>query len=80
MNQNTITAIRRFFQETPILQGEPTASIEVEQVEAQLDTTFNSDYKQFIILFGGSMLGTRPIYGINNSEVMENKTVVDLTL
>ena len=80
MNQDTINALREFFQENPILQGQPATPTEVEQAEVQLNANFNSDYKQFIILFGGSMVGTYPVYGITNSEVMEDRTVIDLTI
>lgn len=79
MTENTIEKLDKFFQANELLQGTPLTEIELTQAEQELNVIFDPDYKQFLRLFGGSMLGHLPIYGLHNAEVMENKSVVQLS-
>ena len=80
MNRITIEKLEQFFQDNELLRGIPSDEAEVEAAEQQLAVSFNVDYKQFIHLFGGSMLVYVPIYGLQNSEVMESSSVVEVSL
>jgi len=79
MNVNTIEKLEQFFQINELLRGIPSTELELLEAEQSLNVSFNPDYKQFIQLFGGSMLGYVPIYGLCNAEVMEDKSVVELS-
>lgn len=80
MKNDTINILDSFFQETPILRGQPTEIYDIERAELELNVKFDSDYKEFISFYGGSIVGNLPIYGFKNSEVMEDRSVTDVTL
>lgn len=55
------------------------ASIEeIEGAQSKLGVIFDPDYINFVRAFGGSFVGV-PIYGFNNSKMLESLSVVELT-
>lgn len=59
-------------------RGSPAESGAIEAAQARLGVVFDSSYVEFLKKFGGSFVGV-PVYGFNNSRMLEASTVVDLT-
>jgi hypothetical protein len=81
MEEVLIVAIRTFFvkEENAIFSGNPVEEKVLAEAENTLGLSFDKDYKQFIINFGGSFIGI-PVYGFNNSIMLSSESVVDLTV
>ncbi|MCD9586009.1 SMI1/KNR4 family protein [Tenacibaculum maritimum] len=82
MDENLINKIKNYlktpFDEELNLLGKPASDQEIIKAEKELNVKFNSDFKQFIKIFGGTSIGV-DIYAFNNNEMMSNDTVIDLT-
>jgi hypothetical protein len=77
MKQELIKRITNYLG-IPVEENKATDK-EISEAEKKLKIKFNEDYKEFIKLFGGCYVGVC-IYAFKNSDELENKTVVDLTL
>lgn len=80
MKENTIVKVDEFFRTNTFATGRPSTVKEISEAETELNLKFDEDYKFFLINYGGSMLGATEIYGFHNSEMMDEVTVVDMTL
>jgi len=70
------------YEKSPITRARsvPTAS-EVTDANQQVSVAFHEDYKQFVLRYGGGMVGPYPLFGLRPVEVMDHKhwSVVDIT-
>lgn len=57
---------------------QPLMADELTDLEAQLKMPLNTQHKDFLLRFGGCFCGVS-IYGNKNSELLEEKSIVDLT-
>lgn len=80
MNRELYNRINIFFskKENEIFKGNPVSDEEIDEAQKELHVKFSEEYIDFLKKFGGSYVGV-PIYGFNNSEMLSNQTVVDLT-
>ena len=62
-----------------VFRATPADNDEILMAEKQLSLKFNADYKEFILRYGGAYVGIA-IYAFKNSQMLENSSVVDLTL
>jgi len=79
MNKSTINQINDFFKKNPIAKGTPSTHVEIDSAELELNIKFDNDYKFFLLNYGGCMICEKEIYGFQNSELMGDDNVVDLT-
>ncbi|MBA3707846.1 MAG: SMI1/KNR4 family protein [Planctomycetes bacterium] len=83
MRPSTIAAITSSLEKLPNCRSEAvTNEGEISNAEKQLGVTFSPDYKQFLNIFGGAVVGRRLIYGLRLAEYMHgNKdfTVIGAT-
>jgi len=79
MKESTIKKIDEFFEKNPIAKGIPTSENEIREAENELGIKFDSDYIFFQLRYGGSMIGAKEIYGFQNSELMGEDNIVELT-
>ncbi len=61
-----------------LFRGRGCSLADIARAQDALGVLFHEDYKAFVMTFGGSFVGA-PIYGFNNSSLLESSTVVDLT-
>jgi hypothetical protein len=80
MRPETIRRLDELFAAAPVLVAGPGVS-EEEILEAERDvgTPFDPDYKEFVLRYGGAMVGSLPVLGLRHAEVMGAETVVDAT-
>ncbi|MBU1221214.1 SMI1/KNR4 family protein [Myxococcota bacterium] len=79
MKSKTILRLNEQFNESPILFGGPVTSSEIDQAEKHIGVKFPLDYREFIELYGGAIVGSLPIIGLRQAEVMGDDTVVSVT-
>jgi SMI1-KNR4 cell-wall len=76
MRENLINRIRNYLRyET---ENNKATDVELENAEQELGILFDSDYKEFVKLFGGCYVGYS-IYGFKNTQDLEDITIVELT-
>lgn len=82
MTNETIQQLRAKLLESPILRAEsiPTSE-EIDQASLELGVPFATDYREFLLTFGGAMVGPFPIFGLRPVEVMgdDHWSVLDVT-
>lgn len=82
MTNETIECLRAELAESPILRAVslPTSE-EIDAASLALGVPFVGDYREFLLMFGGAMVGPYPIFGLRPVEVMGNDhwSVVDVT-
>lgn len=79
MKSKTIFRLKKRFLESPILMGGPVPSSEIDLAEKHIGLKFPSDYREFIERFGGAMVGSLPVLGLRQAEVMGDDSVVSAT-
>jgi hypothetical protein len=79
MKHSTIEKINDFFTKNPIAKGEPSSPEEIANAENELEIKFDKDYIFFLLNYGGSMIKAKEIYGFQNSELMGDDNVINLT-
>lgn len=79
MKPKTIQRLDDFFAAMPVLVAEGVAQEEVEAAEREVGAAFDADYREFLLRYGGAMVGSLPILGLRQAEVMGPDTVVDVT-
>lgn len=82
MKPDTITLLDRLFVETPILRAKDLpSSEEIETASGEIEIAFPSDYREFILRYGGAIVGAFPIFGLRFCELMgdDRWSVVKMT-
>ena len=81
MNPETIRRLDELFSTMPVLLGGPVPSSEIDRAEQQVGVEFTPDYREFLERYGGAMVGSLPMLGLRQAEVMADDTfsVVDVT-
>jgi hypothetical protein len=81
MDNDTWTTLERQFKESPIMRATPATDREIGGAQRQLGCSFHEDYVDFLLRYGGAMVGSYPIFGIHRAHVMGKNfySVVDVT-
>ncbi|SFJ19309.1 SMI1/KNR4 family protein [Planctomicrobium piriforme] len=82
MNEETLSRLSNKLSDSPILRAAALPSPnEVEAAAEEIGIPFPSDYREFLLKFGGAMVGPYPIYGLRPVEVMgwNEWSVVEMT-
>ena len=79
MEKSTIEKINDFFASNMIAKGTPSNLEEIAHAEKELGIEFDKDYVYFLLNFGGSLINSNEIYGLHNSEMMGEDTIISLT-
>tara|TARA_R110002111_G_scaffold18931_1_gene46164 strand:+ start:14157 stop:14609 length:453 start_codon:yes stop_codon:yes gene_type:complete len=82
MKSDTITLLDSMFVESSIMRAKDVPSVdEVDAASLQIGVPFPSDYRGFILRYGGAIVGVYPIFGLRSCEVMEDDrwSVVTIT-
>lgn len=83
MMVDTLDRLKALFDEFPIMRATSVPTLdEVDDASQRLGVPFPSDYKEFLLQFGGAMIGPYPIFGLRPVEVMETNrwSVTEVTL
>lgn len=70
MRPSTWERLEADFRKYPILRGEPVPPEEVARASVELGLQFPDDYRDFVIRYGGAMVGPYPVYGLRPCEVI----------
>ncbi len=82
MMPDTINRLDAEFAESPMMRAADVPSeAEVVQAEQQIGVAFPDDYRQFLLRYGGAMVGPYPVFGLRPVEVMgvNHWSVLDVT-
>lgn len=82
MSPDTIEKLNSEFAEFPIMcASEIPSQAEVESAEEVIGIPFSPDYKDFLLQYGGAMVGPYPIFGLRQAKVMgDNRwSVIEMT-
>jgi hypothetical protein len=82
MRSDTVERLDAEFAEFPIMRAsEVPSKAEVAESEQQIGVAFDSDYREFLLRYGGGMVGPYPIFGLRPVEVMgtDHWSVVEMT-
>jgi cell wall assembly regulator SMI1 len=82
MTPDTIDRLDARFAEFPMLRAaDPPSEAEIMQAEQQIGVLFPDDYRQFLLRYGGAMVGAYPVFGLRPVDVMgvSHWSVLDVT-
>ncbi|MDG3006646.1 SMI1/KNR4 family protein [Paludisphaera mucosa] len=82
MRPDTIEHLDAMFAEWPIMRASDAPSeAEITQAERQIGVHFDDDFREFLLRYGGGMVGPYPIFGLRPVEVMGigHWSVLDVT-
>ena len=77
---NLFNKLHEFFKKNPVASGQPTTEEEVLIIQKKLNLTLNDEFKKFTMDFGGCVIGDKEIYGIHNSELLGDETIIDINI
>jgi len=72
MKTSTWKRLETLFEEFPFMKAKPVSEEEINAIERSLKVQFDPDYKQFILRYGGAIVGSFPIYGLRQADPMDN--------
>ena len=80
MRESTLVSLDTLFAKWPILRAPEGATAgEIAAASAELGVPFPDDYREFLLRYGGAVVGPYPVYGLRVAEVMgRNDTVVEV--
>ena len=70
MNQTTVARLDADFAEYPMLVAGPVEEAAVNELEAAVGFQLPSDYRAFVMRYGGAIVGAYSIYGVGASDAM----------
>lgn len=73
MKASTWEQLEKQFEEFPFMKAESVSEEEMNSIEASLGVRFDSDYKQFVLKYGGAIVSPFPIYGLRQAEPMDDE-------
>lgn len=81
MTPQTLQRLDRLFDSYPVLLGGAVPVGEIDVAEQRIGMAFAPDYREFIERYGGAVVGSLPVLGLRQAEVMGDDTfsVVDVT-
>jgi hypothetical protein len=81
VSPETIRRLDDLFGSAPVLCGGPASAGEISAAEQRVGAKFESGYRDFLERYGGAMVGSLPILGLRQAEVMADDcfSVADVT-
>ncbi|MGH7857284.1 MAG: SMI1/KNR4 family protein [Candidatus Binatia bacterium] len=81
MNHTTEEQLRSHFTRFPFLVGGEVSEQEIENAERELGRSFPPAYREFVLRFGGGVVGSLSIAGLRFVPAMgsEERSVIELT-
>lgn len=82
MKPDTIDRLDAEFAEFPVMRANDVPSrAEIVEAEEQVGVPFSEDYREFLLRYGGGVVGPYPIFGLRPVEVMGTNhwSVLDVT-
>lgn len=73
MKESTWKQLEKQFEKYPFMKAESVSEEEINSIEASLGVRFDSDYKKFVLKYGGAIVGAFPIYGLRHADPMDNE-------
>jgi hypothetical protein len=82
MIAETLELLDRMFAESPMMRADEVPDVaEIDAASEELGIPFSDDYREFLLRYGGAMIGPYPIFGLRAVDVMDDSrwSVVDVT-
>jgi hypothetical protein len=73
MRDDTWERLEAEFSSFPQLRGEEVAAAEIAVAASQLGLPLPDDYRDFVLRYGGGIVGAWPVYGLRPVEPMGNE-------
>ncbi|MEM0942229.1 MAG: SMI1/KNR4 family protein [Bacteroidota bacterium] len=68
-----------FYSKNQIALGTKCSNKDIEFIEKSLSVKLTETHKDFLLKYGGSLVGDFAIYGMINSELMDEENIIELT-
>lgn len=82
MKADTIQKLDELFDNSPIMRAADVPTVqEVDAASKDLGVSFEDDYREFILRYGGATVGPYPIFGLRKWELVDRDrwSVLDMT-
>lgn len=81
MKPDTIKRLDDLYSSMPVLMAGQVPSTDVDRAEQLVGMSFDRDYREFVVRYGGAVVGSLPVLGLRRAEVMgdDSYSVVDVT-
>ena len=81
MKPDTIKRLDDLYSSMPVLAAGKVPSTDVDRAEQVVGVSFDRDYREFVVRYGGAVVGSLPVLGLRKAEVMgdDSYSVVDVT-
>jgi cell wall assembly regulator SMI1 len=81
MNKVILNRLNGFFEAEPFFKAGGVDEASIDAAQAELGVTFIDDYRQFLRIYGGALIGPYPVYGLARVEPMDESlwSVVTVT-
>jgi hypothetical protein len=70
MKQDTIQKLDNEFLTSPVTAAGPVPVVDVLELERQVGFLLPTDYNEFVVRYGGGIVGPYPVYGVRASGAM----------
>ncbi|MCA9676185.1 MAG: SMI1/KNR4 family protein [Kofleriaceae bacterium] len=70
MTPETIARLDELFASMPVLLGGARSREEVDDAQERVGVRFDPDYREFLVRYGGGIVGSLPILGVSRAEAM----------
>lgn len=81
MREDTWAALDAQFSKFPMMKAEPVPPEEFDGAVVGLPFSVPADYRQFVLRYGGALVGPYPIFGLRQADAMgsEEASFLDIT-
>lgn len=81
MKKSTWELLNDKFSKFPMMRAGPVAESEINNALASFGFQVDRDYFEFVVRYGGALVGSYPIYGIKQADAMgdDESSVVEIT-
>ncbi len=81
MKKEIYDALDKMLNKHPVLKADDWSKERIRVAEEIISVEFHSDYREFLEMFGGAVVGPMPIYGVGKAAAMDDEawSVVEVT-
>jgi len=72
MHRETWKKLDDAFGEFPIMKAGPGMQSDIDEAAHSIGCEFHEDFREFLLRYGGAMVGAYPIFGVGQATVMGN--------
>ena len=70
MTPSALSRLDRYARDQPRCVAGPAASSDVDAAERRIGMPLHPDFREFVLRYGGALIGSLPVYGVRTAEMM----------